>query len=171
MAQAQISWGSVAVGAVLGAGIAYAIVTRGKKKESKPASTEPPKPLPPLPPPDLGTGLHRSPMPTTQVWLPQTPQDRTEVDKKICEVWNDYEERPEIADVILDVLGDIAPEVDWPSVPGDHSSIPSLQAIVSYRIDQISQTSKNKSVWDNLDDFCKEVGVQPPPMGPGGLTP
>jgi len=173
MAQAQISWGSVAVGTLIGAGIAYALVTR-QQKAKKAEAKEPDRVIPPLPPaPDgLGTGDGRRPMPDTQVWIPQTPADRTQLDGLICDVWGTFEptDTPGLDELMLAVLNELAPEVSWPTVPGDHASLPSLQAIVAYRIDQIGQRSKTSSVADNFDAFCIESVTPPIPTGPGGLV-
>ena len=181
-----ISWGAVAIGTAIGGAIVYGVMSYRKKEEEAVAKekekkqlkpTKPSKiPEVPVPSPEPGKlgdkmpGRHRAPKPEQKVWIPQTNEDRRDLDKVICEIWNTYEAPPEPSDFTMDVLDEVASEGDWPTVPGDHASLHSLQAIVGFRIDEIGQLDSTKSIEENFDAFCIAEGVMPP-GAPGQITP
>jgi len=155
--------------------VAYAIVSRKKdgtkKKAEELPSTEEESPKEPPAKPHLKVG-HREAKPELRVWIPRSAEDRDKLDSVICDVWNTYETPPaNISDFTMEVLDELAPEGEWPTVPGDHASLHSLQAIVSFRIDELSQLDKTKSFAENLDAACATVAVPPSPMGPGNFAP
>jgi hypothetical protein len=182
--QNRISWAAVAAGAAVGAVGVYAYFKVLEKKREKyleeqdrEREEEKERTLlkpgeSPLPEPPRTIGMHRDPKPQVQVWVPQSLADRQQLDDMICEVWTTYDSPPtDISDFVMDVLDELAPEGDWPTVPGDHPSLHSLQAIVGFRIDEIGQTNKNQGIVENFNAFCVTEGVPPTPKGPGLFKP
>lgn len=110
---------------------------------------------------DAGDGMppaYRSPMPDVVVTLPATPELRNELDNVICKTFRSFDESPEPADLLFSTLEAWAPEGEWPVVAGDHPTMLALQAMTSFRIEQIARdTDPNRTPEENLDAFCPQV--------------
>lgn len=162
---------------LVGYGVVKATAKEEPKKKTGPDIPELPEDMPPGFQPGAGdTGIfgggvvQRVPMPDFSVPLPETAQDHEALDQKICEgYWSfDVFQGRDPSDAAIAALQIIAPEVEWPSVPGDHVSLRQLEQIVRYRADQIAY-SGNAPTHENFADFCGPKPEKASPQDLGGV--
>lgn len=176
-------WGKILLGAAVISLVGYGVVKATAKEEPKPKKE---LDIPPGPGPDdlpgLGTGVAdvpglgpgavgRSPMPSFEVPLPQTAQDHVALDQKLCEGYWSFEvfQGRDPSDAAIVALQLMVPEVEWPSVPGDHVTLRQLEQLVRYRADQIAYADAQKLPHENYIDFCGPKPKQAVPKGGGGV--
>ncbi len=175
-------WGKILLGAAVIGLVGYGVVKATAKEEPKPKKELdiPPGPGPEdipglegVPVPGLGPGgaPSRSPMPDFEVPLPQTAQDHVALDQKLCEgYWSfDVFQGRDPSDAAIVALQMMVPEVQWPSVSGDHTTLRQLEQIVRYRADQIAYADSNKPIHENFVDFCGPPPEKATPKGGGGV--
>lgn len=171
-------WGKILFGAAAIGLVGYGVVKATAKEEPKKKKGPDIPDLPDVEPgfvPGVGPGLggagtFRAPMPDFSVPLPETAQDHEALDQKICEgYWSfDVFQGRDPSDAAIAALQIMIPEVEWPSVPGDHVSLRQLEQIVRYRVDQIAY-SGNAPTHENFADFCGPKPEKAAPQDGGGV--